>query len=89
MADHGFGVPTTRAEALAYIDHEFTKGETLNPRDLYEPTNVSDPRLNTSGQSGIPICSSLQFVQENLQSSPLLSFHYLLSICSQKYNRAD
>lgn len=45
--------PTNRAEAKAYIEHEFTKGGTLDPSDLYQPTNVSDPSLYRQGQSGI------------------------------------
>eukprot|EP00026_Physarum_polycephalum_P022026 Phypoly_transcript_25750.p1 GENE.Phypoly_transcript_25750~~Phypoly_transcript_25750.p1 ORF type:complete len:115 (+),score=19.46 Phypoly_transcript_25750:130-474(+) len=55
MEDHGFAVPTTRAEAQAYIEHEFTKGETLNPEELYEPTNVADSSLYNVGQTGIAL----------------------------------
>ena len=37
--------PALRAEAKAYIEHEFKKGGVLTSTDLYEPTNVSDPSL--------------------------------------------
>jgi len=41
------------AEAKAYIDHEFQKGGTLDPEELYKPTAVSKPELNGIGQSGL------------------------------------
>lgn len=46
-----FAAPTTRAEAQAYIEHEFKKGGVLLPEDLYQPTNVYHARASQSGTS--------------------------------------